>query len=52
MVLRICAVLAVFWVVWMERNKRIFLEARGEDVDQLWDRVCYWASLGVGLFRV
>ena len=52
MVLGRCVVLAVFWVVWMERNKRIFVQAGGEDVDKLWDRVCYWASLGVDLFRV
>lgn len=38
-----------FWVVWLwlERKKRIFVEARGQDVDQLWDRVHFWASLWV-----
>lgn len=30
----------------MERNKIIFLEARGEDVDGLWDRYHFWASFG------
>lgn len=35
----------------MGRNKRIFLEARGENVYQLWGKVTFWAALGVGLFR-
>jgi hypothetical protein len=39
MVLGRCAVLAVFWVVWMEMKKIIFVEARCEDVDYLWERV-------------
>jgi hypothetical protein len=46
MVLWRCSVL-FFRVVWLERTKRIFAEARGQDVDQLWDRVHFWASLWV-----
>lgn len=38
-----CAVLAVFWVVWTERKKIIFVEARCEDVD---------LSVGEGSFLV
>lgn len=41
-----CAVVAVFWVVGMERNKRNLVEARDEDVDQLWDRVRFWIRTG------
>jgi hypothetical protein len=43
---RKCAVVAVFWVVGMERNKRNLVEARDEDVDQLWDRVRFWIRTG------
>lgn len=28
-----------FWVLLTERNRRAFVEARGEEVDHLWDRV-------------
>jgi hypothetical protein len=36
MVLQKRAVLAILWVVPMEPNRRIFEEARGEEVDHLW----------------
>lgn len=29
----------------MKRNKRIFERDRGEEIDHLWDIVCYMASL-------
>lgn len=40
-----CVVLAVFWVVLMERNKRIFADASCQELDQqLSVTVCFWAS--------
>lgn len=41
-----CAVLTIFLVVWMERNRRIFEKARDEEVDLLSDKVHFWDSLG------
>jgi hypothetical protein len=29
----------------MERNRRGFVEARNEDVSQLWDRIHFWVSV-------
>lgn len=40
-----CAIVAVFWVIWMERNRRIFENLGGDDLDILWGRVRFWASL-------
>jgi len=40
-----CRLLAVFWVIWMERNKRIFDDVNGLCVEALWDRVCFWSAL-------
>lgn len=36
---------AALWVVWMERNKRIFELYSGEEMGLLWQRVRSWASL-------
>lgn len=44
MVLGYCAIMAVFWVVWGERN-RTFENKLGNDSAQLWDRIRHWASL-------
>lgn len=45
MVLGRCTVLVIFWVVWNERNGRIFEAARDEVLDFWWDRVHFWASM-------
>ena len=45
MVLGRCTVLVIFWVVWNERNGRIFEAARDEVLDFRWDRVHFWASM-------
>lgn len=37
--------MAVFWVVWGERNRIIFYNFKGDEIDQLWDRIHFWASL-------
>jgi hypothetical protein len=37
--------LAVFWVIWLERNKRIFDDFPGLCVEGLWDRVNFWSAL-------
>jgi hypothetical protein len=40
-----CRVVAVFWAIWMERNRRIFDDFNGLCVEALWDRVCFWSAL-------
>jgi hypothetical protein len=39
------AIMAVFWIMWTERTKRIFENSGGDDLDMLWGRVCIWDSL-------
>jgi hypothetical protein len=39
------SVLAVIWVIWMERNRRIFEDYRGVGLEELWLRVKYLAAL-------
>lgn len=46
-----CGVLAVNWVVWMERNKRIFEDYGGAGLEELWERVKLWASLWASISR-
>lgn len=38
LVLGQCAFIAVFWVVWGERNKSVFDNVKGDELEQLWDR--------------
>lgn len=40
-----CAMLAIIWVVWIKRNRWVFEDTRGEEIDNLWERLCFWASL-------
>ena len=42
-----CGVLAVFWVLWLERNRRIFEDYEGLGVGFLWEKVRFWAALWV-----
>jgi hypothetical protein len=39
------SLLAVIWVIWMERNRRIFEDYRGVGLEELWLRVKYLAAL-------
>ena len=39
------SILAVIWVVWMERNKQIFEDYKGVGLEELWLRVKYLAAL-------
>jgi hypothetical protein len=41
-----CSMLAVIWVLWLERNRRIFEDVRGAGLEELWIRVKYVAALG------
>ncbi|KAM2348663.1 hypothetical protein ACFX1X_012268 [Malus domestica] len=40
-----CLVSAIFWHIWLERNKRIFEDYTGVGAEELWGRVKYWAAL-------
>lgn len=37
--------MAVFWVLLMERKRRAFYDVKGEGVEKLWERVRFLASL-------
>ena len=37
--------MALFWNIWLERNKRVFEVYKGVGVEELWDRVSHWAAL-------
>ncbi|PON52587.1 hypothetical protein PanWU01x14_208390 [Parasponia andersonii] len=40
------AVIAIFWSIWIERNKRIFDDAK-EDLNSIWEKVKYLVALWV-----
>ena len=40
-----CAVAALCWVIWEERNVRIFKGKSVDNVEEMWDRVCFLTSL-------
>jgi hypothetical protein len=40
-----CTVMPNFWAVLVERNRMVFDDVKGEDVDYLCERVWFWASL-------
>ncbi|XP_040371882.1 uncharacterized protein LOC112192237 isoform X2 [Rosa chinensis] len=46
-----CGVLAVCWVVWLERNRRIFENYGGSEREDMWERVKFWASLWVSISK-
>ena len=43
MVIWKCVFLVVFWVLWIERNSRIF-DGRASSTAELWDKVHFLAS--------
>lgn len=49
MVCEKCSAMTIFWVVWMDRNVRIFERAVDEEVDHLWDRIRFGISFGLCL---
>ena len=40
------AVLAIMWVIWLERNNRIF-EGIEASVEDLWEKVRFWTAIWV-----
>ena len=40
-----CCRMAILWVIWLERNRRIFDNFKGVGVEELWERVRFWSSL-------
>lgn len=40
-----CGVLATLWIIWLERNNGIYGDSSEEDVNSLWNRARFLASL-------
>ena len=40
-----CGIFAILWVLWSERNRRIFEAYEGVGFEVLWDRVRFWVAL-------
>ncbi|BFG41064.1 hypothetical protein CerSpe_273380 [Prunus speciosa] len=36
-----CLLLTIIWATWSERNHRIFDDAKGLEVEELWDKVSF-----------
>lgn len=45
------SVLAILWVIWIERNNRIFRDFREEDVNYLRNRASFLASLWTSISK-
>ena len=45
------ACIALMWVVWRERNARIFYD-KARNSEYLWDSICFLASLWAFCFKV
>ena len=39
------AITTTLWVVWLERNKRIFEDVE-ENIETVWDRIRLWVAYG------
>lgn len=44
-------VLDVFWMVWLERNERVFEDFVGVEVEELWDKVRFWSAFWASFSR-
>lgn len=47
-----CAVLAIFWVVWMERNRRDFIKCKGRGIGSYGRGFSFWHHYGLLLTPV
>ena len=42
----VCAVWAVLWGIWIERNARVFSDVY-DSVHNLWDKILYWVAIWI-----